>query len=106
MSFLVKAKKLGLIAIKIQATSSLENDALEHMLRVTPESYRMEDNVARFIELPTFDKKEFPINLNVPKRIDEGSTQIIFTLDREYHYACLYSLYESMHAYMYSISFV
>lgn len=81
VSFLVKAKKLGLIAIKIQATSSLENDALEHMLRVTPESYEVEANVARFIELPTFSKKEFDIILNVPKRIDEGSTQIKFTLD-------------------------
>lgn len=81
VSFLVKAKKLGLIAIKIEAVSLIANDALEHMLRVTPESHRQEKNEARFIELPTYGNQSFEFGLNIPKIIDEGSAEIKFTLD-------------------------
>ncbi|EAT47037.1 AAEL001794-PA, partial [Aedes aegypti] len=81
VSFMVKAKKLGQIAIKFQAENLLETDALEHMLRVTPESHRYEKNVARFIQLPTHSKVPFDVKLDIPKNIDEGSAQIKFTLD-------------------------
>lgn len=81
VSFMVKAKKLGQIAIKFQAENQLAADSLEHMLRVTPESHRYEENVARFIELPTFGKQNFEFGLNIPKTIDEGSAKIKFSLD-------------------------
>lgn len=84
VSFLIKAKKLGQIAIKFQAINELKTDALEHMLRVTPESYLYEKNEARFVQLPTFKKQSFEFKLDIPKTIDEGSANIKFTLDRKY----------------------
>lgn len=81
VSFMVKAKKLGHIAIKFEATNLLKSDAIEHMLRVTPESHLYEKNEARFIENTNFVKKPFEINLDIPREIDEGSARIKFLLD-------------------------
>lgn len=82
VSFMVKAKKLGHIAIKFEATNLLTSDAIEHMLRVSPESHLYEKNVARFIENTKFEKSPpFDINLDIPRDIDEGSARIKFSLD-------------------------
>lgn len=82
VSFLVKAKVLGQIAIKFQATSSLDSDSLEHMLRVTPESHLTEKNEPRFIELTdNFKRNSFDFILNIPRDIDAGSAKIRFSLD-------------------------
>lgn len=84
VSFLVKAKVLGKIAIKFEAISSLDADSLEHMLRVTPESHLTEKNEPRFIELTEhFRRNEFDLNLVIPGDIDEGSAKIKFSLDRK-----------------------
>lgn len=81
VSFMVKAKKLGHIAIKFEATSLLASDAIEHMLRVTPESHQYEENQPRFIENSKHQKNSFEININIPRDIDEGSAEIKFSLD-------------------------
>lgn len=81
ISFMIKAKKLGEIAIKIEAVNDLTSDGLEHMLRVTPESRRFETNEARFIELENFDNQSFAITCNIPRNVDPGSTKIWTTID-------------------------
>ncbi|XP_065088827.1 thioester-containing protein 1 allele S3-like isoform X2 [Ochlerotatus camptorhynchus] len=81
VSFMVRAKQLGQIAIKFEATSLLASDAIEHMLRVTPESRLYEVNDPRFIENTNFAKKSFDFLLNIPREIDEGSARIKFSLD-------------------------
>lgn len=81
ISFLIKAKKLGEIAIKITAVNPLKTDAVEHMLRVVPESHVHEKNEARFIDLPKNTVQRFTISVNIPRDIDEGSAKIKFTLD-------------------------
>ncbi|XP_055547416.1 thioester-containing protein 1 allele S3-like [Wyeomyia smithii] len=83
ISFMIKAKKLGEIAIKVEAINLLASDAAEHMLRVTPESRRYEKNEARFIERDDRGLSNFPISINIPKDIDEGSAKIKFTLDAD-----------------------
>ncbi|XP_065088813.1 thioester-containing protein 1 allele R1-like [Ochlerotatus camptorhynchus] len=82
VSFMIKAKVLGKIAIKFQANSSLDTDSLEHMLRVTPESQRTDRNEPRFIELTeNFGRNAFDFILDIPRTIDEGSAKIKFSLD-------------------------
>lgn len=81
VSFMVKAKKLGLIAIKFEAINMIDQDAIEHMLRVTPESHLYEHNDARFIDNSVHEKKSFDFILNIPRNIDEGSAEIKFSLD-------------------------
>lgn len=89
VSFMVKAQKIGLIAIKFEATNLLATDAIEHMLRVTPESHLYEKNAGRFIENPKHDKKSFDLILDIPREIDEDSVRIKFSLDREFwHLPC------------------
>lgn len=81
ISFLIKAKKLGEIAIKVQAINPLKTDTVEHMLRVIPESHVHEKNEGRFIDLPKNTVQNFPIQVNIPRDIDVGSAKIKFTLD-------------------------
>ncbi|XP_055588567.1 thioester-containing protein 1 allele S3-like [Uranotaenia lowii] len=81
--FLIKAKKIGEIAIKIEATNLLSSDSLEHMLRVTPESHMHERNLARFVELDNRGFQEFELTASIPKDIDDGSAKIMFTLDAD-----------------------
>lgn len=81
ISFMIKAKKLGEIAIKVQATTLVKSDALEHMLRVTPESRRYERNEGRFIQNSKHETKSTPLKFNIPRDVDEGSVAIVFSLD-------------------------
>ncbi|XP_058448417.1 thioester-containing protein 1 allele S3-like isoform X2 [Malaya genurostris] len=83
ISFMIKAKKLGEIAIKVEARNLLKSDAAEHMLRVTPESRLHEKNEARFIELDSYGTQRFDIPIDIPQNIDEGSSRIMFTLDSD-----------------------
>lgn len=75
-SFLIKAKKLGNIAIKIEAKNMLASDGLERWLLVTPESHHQGKNEARFIEHENHMISFHNITLNIPQRPDEGSVNI------------------------------
>nr|XP_019545534.2 pregnancy zone protein-like [Aedes albopictus] len=76
VSFLIKAKKLGEIAIKIEAASQLRTDGLEHMLRVTPESRLRSKTQPQFINLPSHGRQNFSETLNIPRAADQGSVKI------------------------------
>lgn len=84
VSFVVKAKQIGLIAIKLQAECQLGGDLIEHMLRVTPESHQYHLYQNQYIQLPTHNRVTYNFSLNVPKKIDAGSLKIHFSVDRMY----------------------
>ncbi|XP_055588566.1 thioester-containing protein 1 allele S3-like [Uranotaenia lowii] len=80
--FFIRAKKIGEIALRIEATTNNDADALEHILRVTPESLEFVKNIVRFIELPKHNKQgPFNITIGIPSDCDEGSAKIMFHLD-------------------------
>nr|XP_029714406.1 CD109 antigen-like isoform X1 [Aedes albopictus] len=81
VSFLIRANKLGEIAIKIEAVSQLRTDGLEHMLRVTPESWRRNESKAEFINLHEHGNQKFNMSLNVPRDADNGSTKVSVVID-------------------------
>ncbi|KAL9707304.1 hypothetical protein quinque_010822 [Culex quinquefasciatus] len=81
VSFMIKAKKLGDIAIKFEAVNTLKSDSVEHMLRVVPESHLHELNEARYIDLSETNYQKFDISINVPRNVDEGSVSVKFILD-------------------------
>lgn len=81
VSFMIRAKKLGEIAIKFEAINSLKSDSVEHMLRVVPESHLHETNEARYIDLSERNYQTFDISINIPRNVDEGSVSVKFILD-------------------------
>lgn len=81
VSFMIRAKKLGEIAIKIEAINALKSDSVEHMLRVVPESHLHEMNEARYIDLYESNYNTFDISISIPRNVDEGSVSVKFILD-------------------------
>ncbi|KAL1399605.1 hypothetical protein pipiens_008079 [Culex pipiens pipiens] len=81
VSFLIKARKLGEIAIKIEAVNALKADSVEHILRVIPESHLIRRNEARFVDLTKQRSASYDIAIDIPRNVDEGSVFIKFTLD-------------------------
>ncbi|XP_021705052.1 CD109 antigen-like [Aedes aegypti] len=81
ISFLIKAKKLGEISIKIEAVNQLESDELEHMLRVIPEGRLYHYTGIRFIDLPTISTMFFSIKCDIPRDADPGPTEIDVFVD-------------------------
>ncbi|XP_062706169.1 thioester-containing protein 1 allele S1 [Aedes albopictus] len=81
VSFMVKAKQIGLVAVKLVAECQLAYDGIEHMLRVTPESHEYEKSDSEYIEMPTYNTVTYDFILDVPAAIDAGSLKIFFTVD-------------------------
>ncbi|XP_053692161.1 thioester-containing protein 1 allele R1-like [Sabethes cyaneus] len=78
--FMIIARRLGEIAIKVEAINLLASDTVERMLQVTPESRRYENNEDRFFDLQQHGQKSFSIYIGIPRDIDEGSVMINFAL--------------------------
>ncbi|XP_029733192.2 thioester-containing protein 1 allele S3-like [Aedes albopictus] len=76
VSFLIKAKKLGDIAIKIKAACYLKTDELYHILRVTPESRLHSRSQTEFISLDLYRSQKFNVFLNIPWAADQRSVNI------------------------------
>ncbi|VVC42395.1 Alpha-2-macroglobulin, thiol-ester bond-forming,Alpha-macroglobulin, receptor-binding,Alpha-2- [Cinara cedri] len=68
-SFLIKAKDLGYISIKLTATSKLAGDAIEKKLLVKPEGETIYKNQAFFVDLRKDTSFEKNITLNMPANI-------------------------------------
>ncbi|XP_052888533.1 thioester-containing protein 1 allele S3-like [Anopheles moucheti] len=81
ISFLVKALKLEAIVVRVEATIELTKsrrltDALEKVIRVTPESLLHAREDSRFFSFDTYQNKTFRMNLDVHKKADNGSQKI------------------------------
>ncbi|KAL1374845.1 hypothetical protein pipiens_004807 [Culex pipiens pipiens] len=81
VKFLVKAKKMGDIMIKVVAESETASDSVERFLRVMPESLPYNKKESRYIELKdSGEESRMSIDLEMPKYLDAGSENISFTV--------------------------
>ncbi|KFB47009.1 thioester-containing protein I [Anopheles sinensis] len=81
VSFLVKARKLGEMVVRLEATiESGEADAIEKVIRVMPESVVETDMQSRMISHNKHENQTFPLTLNIDKLAVDGSQRITFSL--------------------------
>ncbi|XP_049538699.1 CD109 antigen-like [Anopheles darlingi] len=83
ISFLVKAKKLGDITVRVKASTirGLENDAIEKIIRVTPESLEIADVKSQFFCFSEPNSQTYEIVLPINRKSDLNSVEINFSLD-------------------------
>uniref|UniRef100_A0A4Y0BF80 TEP1-F n=1 Tax=Anopheles funestus TaxID=62324 RepID=A0A4Y0BF80_ANOFN len=83
ISFLVKARKLGEMAVRVKTTikARQESDALEKVIRVMPESLMQEKMESRFFAFNTHTTQTFPISLDFNKKAEYGSKKLKFRLN-------------------------
>ncbi|XP_053668783.1 thioester-containing protein 1 allele S3-like [Anopheles marshallii] len=83
VSFLVKARKLGEMAVRVKASIMVgyETDALEKVIRVMPESLVQLKMESRFFCFDTYTNQTFLMNLDYNKKADNGSRKIEFRLN-------------------------
>ncbi|EAA05465.2 AGAP010832-PA [Anopheles gambiae str. PEST] len=78
ISFLVKAKKLGEMMVRVKASiaNGLATDALEKVIRVTPESLEQSRVESFGIFFDEYQNQTFSVFPNIPKNADNGSVEI------------------------------
>uniref|UniRef100_A0A182X456 TEP1-F n=1 Tax=Anopheles quadriannulatus TaxID=34691 RepID=A0A182X456_ANOQN len=78
ISFLVKARKLGEMMVRVKASiaNGLATDALEKVIRVTPESLEQSRVESFGIFLDEYQNQTFSVFPNIPKNADNGSVEI------------------------------
>uniref|UniRef100_A0A182UNK6 TEP1-F n=1 Tax=Anopheles merus TaxID=30066 RepID=A0A182UNK6_ANOME len=83
VSFLVKAQKLGEMAVHVTASiaNGLATDALEKVIRVMPESLVQPKMDTSFFCFDDYKNQTFLINLDITKKADNGSIKIEFRLN-------------------------
>ncbi|XP_041782749.1 CD109 antigen-like [Anopheles merus] len=83
ISFFVKARKLGEMAVRVKASIMLghETDALEKVIRVMPESLAQPKMDTSFFCFDDYKNQTFPFNLDINKKADNGSKKIEFRLN-------------------------
>nr|Q9GYW4.1 RecName: Full=Thioester-containing protein 1 allele S1; Short=TEP1s; AltName: Full=TEP1-F; AltName: Full=Thioester-containing protein I; Contains: RecName: Full=Thioester-containing protein 1 N-terminal; Short=TEP1-N; Contains: RecName: Full=Thioester-containing protein 1 C-terminal; Short=TEP1-C; Flags: Precursor [Anopheles gambiae]AAG00600.1 thioester-containing protein I [Anopheles gambiae] len=83
ISFLIKARKLGEMAVRVKASIMLghETDALEKVIRVMPESLAQPKMDTSFFCFDDYKNQTFPFNLDINKKADNGSKKIEFRLN-------------------------
>nr|XP_029731327.1 CD109 antigen-like [Aedes albopictus] len=81
VSFLIKAKKLGDITIKIEAASHLRTDELKHILRVTPENLLEKFSQTELINLDSYATQNFTMGIKIPKNAEQESVKIRVMID-------------------------
>ena len=85
ISFLVKAKKLGEMMVRVKASiaNGIAADALEKVIQVTPESL-VQSGVESFgFFMNTYQNRTFLVNPNIDKKADNGSVEIKLRFNRE-----------------------
>ncbi|XP_052895644.1 thioester-containing protein 1 allele S3-like [Anopheles moucheti] len=83
VSFLVKARKLGEMTVRIKATinTNQESDALEKVIRVMPESLVEAKMQSQLFYFDTYQNQTFLMHLDFHKKADNGSKKIAFRLN-------------------------
>uniref|UniRef100_A0AAG5DMM7 TEP1-F n=1 Tax=Anopheles atroparvus TaxID=41427 RepID=A0AAG5DMM7_ANOAO len=83
ISFLVKAKKLGEMAVRLKASIMLgmETDAIEKIIRVMPESLLEQKMESRIFSHSSYANDSHAISLDIDKKADAGSQQIVFSVN-------------------------
>ncbi|XP_049293397.1 CD109 antigen-like [Anopheles funestus] len=86
ISFLVKARSLGEITVRIEATikSIQESEGLEKVIRVTPESLLQLRHESQSFFLNKYSNRTFPIDLDIKwLKVDKGSVKIMFRVNHQ-----------------------
>uniref|UniRef100_A0A4Y0BF41 TEP1-F n=1 Tax=Anopheles funestus TaxID=62324 RepID=A0A4Y0BF41_ANOFN len=85
ISFLVKARSLGEITVRVEATikSIQEREGLEKVIRVMPESLLQLRHESRSFFFTTYSNRTFPIDLDIKwSKVVKGSVKIMFRVNR------------------------
>uniref|UniRef100_A0A182NVB2 TEP1-F n=1 Tax=Anopheles dirus TaxID=7168 RepID=A0A182NVB2_9DIPT len=82
VSFLVKARKLGEMVVRVKASimNGLETDGLEKMIRVLPENFVFNKTEPQIFNLEYGDKFTRKHNLDIDKLLNNGSLKLLFKL--------------------------
>uniref|UniRef100_A0A182P1U7 TEP1-F n=1 Tax=Anopheles epiroticus TaxID=199890 RepID=A0A182P1U7_9DIPT len=82
VSFLVRAKALGEMVIRVKASMmlGLETDALEKVVPVIPERLVRQHFIARDFCFKVATIKSFPMDLVIPSNVDKGSEKIEYLI--------------------------
>lgn len=83
VSFLVRAKKLGEMAVRLKATNMIDADAIEKVIRVMPKSLVHHISESRIFSKLSYSNETFIFPLNVNKYADEGSIKTSFIIERK-----------------------
>uniref|UniRef100_A0A182W9G3 TEP1-F n=1 Tax=Anopheles minimus TaxID=112268 RepID=A0A182W9G3_9DIPT len=78
ISFLVKARKLGEMVVRVKASimHGLETDALEKIIRVVPETLKQSKMDSRIFRIDSNSNQSFRMNLYVNPAAISGSTKV------------------------------
>ena len=85
ISFLVKAKKLGEMMVRVKASISngIATDTLEKVIRVMPESL-VQSRVESFgFFMDTHQNQTFLVNPSIDKKANKGSVKFELRVNRE-----------------------
>uniref|UniRef100_A0A182K8P1 TEP1-F n=1 Tax=Anopheles christyi TaxID=43041 RepID=A0A182K8P1_9DIPT len=80
VSFRIKARKLGEMSIRVDASIELAKDSIESVIRVNPESLVKREMMSRFFCHNTYENQSFLLGLDFNKKADAGSKKIDFIL--------------------------
>uniref|UniRef100_A0A182W9G4 TEP1-F n=1 Tax=Anopheles minimus TaxID=112268 RepID=A0A182W9G4_9DIPT len=82
ISFLVKARKLGEMVVRVKASimHGLETDALEKVILVMPEHIIRQNSVSRFFNMDGYGTQVFNISLDVLKQANYSTIKLEFIL--------------------------
>ncbi|XP_058126741.1 thioester-containing protein 1 allele S3-like [Anopheles coustani] len=79
--FLIKAKKLGEMLIRVSASFGGEVDGIEKVIRVMPDSLVEKRMQSRIFNQKTYVNETFDIDLDIDRNADAGSQKIVFTVN-------------------------
>ncbi|XP_052895525.1 thioester-containing protein 1 allele S3-like [Anopheles moucheti] len=82
VSFLVKARKLGEMTVRVKATimAGREADAVEKVIRVMPENIIVSSSVPRVFNLAKYGSAEYKISLDILKQANFRTIKLEFVL--------------------------
>uniref|UniRef100_A0A2M4B9N5 TEP1-F n=1 Tax=Anopheles marajoara TaxID=58244 RepID=A0A2M4B9N5_9DIPT len=80
VSFLVKARHLGEMLVRVETSTmrGTERDAIEKIVRVLPESLVKRKSITRFFSHETYLNQSFLFELEINKKVDPSSVKIDF----------------------------
>ncbi|KFB45692.1 hypothetical protein ZHAS_00013656 [Anopheles sinensis] len=81
VSFLVKAKKLGEMAVRVKAVNMIDTDAIEKVIRVMPKSLVYKDSQTRLFSKTDYVNATQNMTLSINKKADAGTTKISFVVE-------------------------
>ncbi|KFB37487.1 hypothetical protein ZHAS_00004708 [Anopheles sinensis] len=80
VTFKVKAKKLGPIVVRVEASYLLENDTIVKVIRVIPESLMKRGSESLMFHSQSYVNQIFEFDLHIDHHADVGSTKIQFII--------------------------